>query len=79
MECPSSYFYEYILGWRPENPNLHLEFGKAWHFAMEHLILEAIIAKQSNEAYQLFLEHYRQFTSLKLWMREMRLRILLML
>jgi hypothetical protein len=61
MECPRSYFYEYILGWRPENPNIHLEFGKAWHLAMEHLILEGYTTKAINEAFQLFLDHYRQF------------------
>ncbi len=67
MDCPRAYFYEYVLGWRPEAPNLHLEFGTAWHMAMEHLITankrdggrysqEAVM-----EAHDLFLTHYRQF------------------
>ncbi|MFA5378321.1 MAG: PD-(D/E)XK nuclease family protein [Dehalococcoidia bacterium] len=66
MDCPRSYFYEYILGWRPEAPNLHLEFGKAWHLAMEHLILchgrdGCYTPLAVHEAYELFLTHYRQF------------------
>ena len=33
--CPRKYFWNYILGWSPENPNIHLVFGSAWHEAME--------------------------------------------
>jgi hypothetical protein len=61
LECPRSYFYEYILGWRPEAPNLHLEFGKAWHLAMEHLINNGYEERSIAEAYALFHDHYRQF------------------
>lgn len=61
LECPRSYFYEYILGWRSESPNLHLEFGKAWHLAMEHLINNGYEDKSVGEAYTLFYNHYRQF------------------
>ena len=63
MDCPRAFFYEYILGWRPENPNIHLEFGKAWHLAMEQLILEGYDSASINKAYELFLGHYRQFFS----------------
>lgn len=68
MDCPRSFFYEYILGWRPDAPNLHLEFGKAWHLAMEHLIIshgmhDAYTTTAVRDAYQLFLGHYRQFFS----------------
>jgi hypothetical protein len=61
MECPRSYFYEYILGWRSESPNLHLEFGKAWHLAMEHLILHGYESQSVLAAYNKLLDHYRQF------------------
>jgi hypothetical protein len=61
MECPRSYFYEYILGWRPEVPNIHLEFGKAWHLAMEHLILHGYEAESIRDAHIAFLIHYRKF------------------
>ena len=59
LECPRSYFYEYILGWRSEAPNLHLEFGKAWHLAMEHLILHGYDETSIKDAYLKFHEHYR--------------------
>jgi hypothetical protein len=61
LECPRSYFFEYILGWRSEAPNLHLEFGKAWHLAMEHLINNGYENDSISAAYKLFFEHYRQF------------------
>jgi hypothetical protein len=61
MECPRAFFYEYILGWRSEEPNLHLEFGKAWHLAMEHLILHGYESDSIQAAYAAFLEHYRKF------------------
>jgi hypothetical protein len=55
------YFYEYILGWRSEAPNLHLEFGKAWHLAMEHLINNGYGERSIADAYGLFFNHYRQY------------------
>jgi len=61
MECPRSYFYEYILGWRPEQPSIHLEFGKAWHYAMEHLLLHGYSAESVKEAWDLLNNHYRIF------------------
>jgi hypothetical protein len=61
LECPRSYFYQYILGWRLEAPNIHLEFGKAWHLAMEHLLLEGYSIGSIAQAYILFQEHYRKF------------------
>jgi hypothetical protein len=39
MDCPRKFFYEYVLGWRPVDPNVHLVFGSAWHTAMEVLLL----------------------------------------
>ena len=61
LECPRAYFYEYILGWRPESANLHLEFGKAWHLAMEHLLLHGYTNEAIADAYLLLNEHYRKF------------------
>ena len=63
IECPRAYFYEYILGWRHEQPNVHLEFGKAWHYAMEYLLLHEPDAKAVSEAWDLLLAHYRKFFS----------------
>jgi len=61
IKCPRSYFYEYILGWRSEAPNIHLEFGKAWHLAMEHLINNDYENDSISAAYKKFFEHYRKF------------------
>jgi hypothetical protein len=61
LECPRAYFYEYMLGWRPEAPNLHLEFGKAWHMAMEHLINNGYSNESIAAAFALFNEHYRKY------------------
>jgi hypothetical protein len=38
MDCPRKYFWEYVLGWRPEQANNHLIFGTSWHSAMESLL-----------------------------------------
>lgn len=66
MDCPRSYFYEYMLGWRPIDANIHLEFGKAWHLAMEHLIIEfgkdgKYTGKAVQEGWNLLNDHYRKF------------------
>lgn len=67
MDCPRKYFYEFVLGWRPDTPNIHLEFGSAWHLAMEHLI--ATYENRGYEdhniliAYEKLNEYYRRFFS----------------
>jgi hypothetical protein len=61
MDCPRSYFYEYVLGWRSDRPNIHLEFGSAWHLAMEHLINNGYNDASILEAYQKLTTYYRQF------------------
>jgi len=61
MDCPREYFYQFILGWRSDNPNIHLEFGSAIHLAMEHLIIHGYGDKSMLEAYDKFLSYYRQF------------------
>lgn len=62
MSCPRKYFFEYILGWRQIEPSIHLEFGIAWHFAMEHMLLSNDYGNETvMTAYQKFLTHYRSF------------------
>ncbi len=39
MMCPRYYFYRYVLGWVPEEPNHDLIFGEAWHVSIAHLKL----------------------------------------
>lgn len=61
LDCPRAYFYEYVLGWRPEAPNVHLEFGKAWHLAMEYLLLHGYSPTSVYEAWVLLEAHYRKY------------------
>lgn len=35
MTCPRQYLFEYVFGWRPARPSVHLEHGIAMHKAME--------------------------------------------
>lgn len=60
MDCPRQYFYEYILGWRSTTPNNHLVFGKAWHKAQEHLLLQGYTQVAVDEAMFLFMSEYRK-------------------
>lgn len=61
MNCPRKYFYEYVLGWRPEEPNIHLVLGEAWHRAMEILLLYGYDADAVTLAYMELEKYYRQF------------------
>ena len=59
MDCPRRYFWEYVLGWRSDAPNNHLEFGTAWHDAMEYLLLNGYSDECVIGAFDKFLAHYR--------------------
>lgn len=61
--CPRKFFYNYVLHWRVDAPNIHLEFGTAWHLAKEHLFNHGWSDANVEEAYALFLSHYRKFFS----------------
>jgi hypothetical protein len=61
MRCPRLYFYEYVLGWRPEEPNNHLEFGKAWHKALEFLIVSGYSFDNAIRAIEIFYKEYRKY------------------
>jgi hypothetical protein len=60
MRCYRYYFYKYILGWVPDRPELHLDFGRLWHKSMEHLILNGQSAKTVLEAYDILNSGYRE-------------------
>ncbi len=60
MSCHRKYFFEFVLGWKLEGSNVHLEFGIAVHHAMEHLLLNGYSSKSMMEAYDLFEKHYRK-------------------
>ena len=59
MTCPRMYFYDYVLGWRPDIPNNHLVFGSAWHKAMEVFYTKGFDSANVMEAYKEFLAEYR--------------------
>lgn len=59
MDCPRSYFYNYVLGWRPDKPNNHLVFGSAVHEAMEHLLLHGYDTDSIVDAFNKFNVCYR--------------------
>jgi len=61
--CPRKYFYKYMLGWDFEEPNIHLEFGQAWHLAMESLLQHGYTDDSIELAYGLLIRHYRKFWS----------------
>jgi hypothetical protein len=60
MDCPRSYFYTYLLGWRSERPNNHLVFGSAVHLAMEHLYKHGFGADDVITAIDKFNKEYRK-------------------
>ena len=60
LSCPRMYFFEYILGWRPETPNNHLVFGTAWHAAQEYLLLHDYSVQSVMDAYNVMVREYRK-------------------
>lgn len=62
--CPRKYFYEYILGWRPETPNHHLHFGSAMHKALEYIHQHPESYEDNKHlmfAFTAFLDEWRKF------------------
>jgi hypothetical protein len=59
-ECRRKFFYEYILGWRSDRPNVHTFFGESVHLALEYLLLNGFTTKTTNEAFDVFLNKYRE-------------------
>ncbi len=58
--CPRMFFYQYILGWRANRPNIHLVFGQAWHLAMEYLLRHDYSEDSLEAAYLDFMICYRK-------------------
>jgi hypothetical protein len=59
-ECPRSFFYEYLLGWRSERPSIHTHFGEALHEALEFLLLNGYTVENTNKAHEIFLSKFRE-------------------
>jgi len=61
QRCPRFFFYQYVLGWRPDAPQLALIFGIAWHEAMEVFYREKSWNKGTvDRAYDAFMGTYRK-------------------
>lgn len=56
--CPRSFFYKYILGWRPDIPAHDLHFGTSWHDAREYQLIHGY--DKIDEAFEAFLTTYRE-------------------
>ncbi len=61
MMCPRRFFYRYVLGWTSESRSHDLDFGSAWHIAMEHLLLNGYGKDQILEAYAKFRNFYEAY------------------
>lgn len=59
MDCPRSFFFNYVLGWSSDKPNNHLHFGAAVHLAMEHLLLNGYGTESHRDAFMKFHNYYR--------------------
>lgn len=60
MTCPRKYLFRHVMGWEPNTPNVHLEFGTAVHLALEHLHSHDYSLASQAEAFLLFEQHYRR-------------------
>lgn len=70
QDCHRQFFFEHVLGMRPEKASNHLVFGSAFHLGMSHilenwhLLMKSedidLIRRIATEAYQLFIAEYRQ-------------------
>lgn len=58
QRCKRKFFYEYILGWRPDLPAHDLYFGECWHKAREYQLLHGY--DKYLEAFALFESEYRK-------------------
>lgn len=64
LKCPREFFHSYVLHWRPQQPNIHLEFGIAWHHAKERLLNSNLFEEGvADLAFSDFYNHYRRYFS----------------
>ena len=57
---PRAFFFEYVLGWRSEEENINLVFGKAWHKGMRVIMRQGLSIESAAAAYEAFLPEYRK-------------------
>ena len=58
QQCPRSYLFRYLFGWQPSTPSIHLQFGIAWHLAMEHLLANGYDQDSVDTAIDVFTEAF---------------------
>jgi len=63
MGCPRRFFYKYVLNWQPEESNIHLIFGEAFHRAKEYLFINGGTVQNVKIAMELFNDYYSQHFS----------------
>lgn len=65
-DCKRKFFFEHVLGWQSDGPNVHLVFGEGMHRALEHLLIQGVANRRGysleviNEAYAKFLTFWRE-------------------
>jgi hypothetical protein len=55
--CPRLFFYQYLLGWKLDQPAHDLHFGESWHMAREYQLINGY--SEIDGAFQSFIQHYR--------------------
>jgi hypothetical protein len=58
QECPRSFFYKHILGWRIDTAQHDLYFGECWHKAREYMLINGYDDIQG--AFNVFYDNYRK-------------------
>jgi len=60
LTCPRKFFFEYVLGYRPEEKNHNLVFGSAWHKAKDIIFTNGYSVSSVESAVEAFLKEYRE-------------------
>ena len=58
MSCPRMFLWRHVLGLRVDNVNPHIEFGRAWHKALESLLRSDYSESAVNTAFEVFMDEY---------------------
>lgn len=61
QQCAREHFFNYVLGWTLEGPNINLVFGKAWHICMAHILENGYTIEAIQQAAVLGEEYFRRF------------------
>lgn len=59
IRCPRLFFYSHVLGWKVNEPNLHLKFGESLHVGFEQLYRDGF----PNYTFENLLKAQEMFTS----------------